>query len=291
MLRISESLMGAPAIKDSSGVRLSAVRQINWEVICQEVCRLAREAGARIMTIYSGASDISVGFKADKSPLTVADLAAHHCIMQGLAALTPEIPVVSEESINSQVHRLPIGLFWLIDPLDGTKEFVARNGEFTVNIALIEDGEPVWGVVFAPALDLLYWGGRAFGSCKSVSDTHEWLRVAMLPAHDLPVRVVASKSHLNAETEDFIEGLGSVSIVQAGSSLKLCRVAEGLADVYPRLAPTSEWDTAAAQAVVEGAGGFVMDTDGHALTYGKAEVLNPSFVVASVPLDELIRRG
>lgn len=270
---------------------MSAVHQIDWGQIGPGVCRLAREAGARIMAIYNRASDISVELKVDNSPLTAADLASHYCIMQGLAALTPEIPVVSEESVESEVHRLPISLFWLVDPLDGTKEFVARNGEFTVNIALIEDGEPVWGVVFAPALDLLYWGGRAFGSCKSVSDTHEWLRVAMLPAHDLPVRVVASKSHLNAETKDFIEGLGSVSIVQAGSSLKLCRVAEGMADVYPRLAPTCEWDTAAAQAVVEGAGGFVMDTDGHALTYGKAKVLNPSFVVASVPLDELIRCG
>lgn len=267
------------------------MRQVDWDRLGPGVCELARDAGARIMAIYNESANFQVEKKADASPLTAADLSAHRCIAEGLAVLTPEIPVVSEECAESLKFRLPTGRFWLVDPLDGTKEFVARNGEFTVNIALIENGLTVWGVVYAPALELIYWGGSAFGAHNISSGKHKMLRVASLPAQDLPMRVVASKSHLNAETEAFIKNLGSVSLVQAGSSLKLCRVAEGMADVYPRLAPTCEWDTAAAQAVVEGAGGFVMDTEGYALTYGKAKVLNPSFIVATVPLNKLVRRG
>jgi 3'(2'), 5'-bisphosphate nucleotidase len=267
------------------------IRQLDWERLGPAVCDLARQAGVKIMEIYNGTTDAWVALKPDESPLTAADLAAHQCIVQGLAVLTPEIPVVSEECLDSLRYRLPTSRFWLVDPLDGTKEFLARNGEFTVNIALIEYGVPIWGVVYAPALNLLYWGGRAFGAHKSSFGKCERLRVATLYAHDLAMRVVASKSHLNAETKAFIDSLGSVSLVQAGSSLKFCLVAEGLADVYPRLGPTCEWDTAAAHAIVEGAGGFVMDIEGHDLTYGKAEVLNPSFVVASLSLNELVRRG
>lgn len=269
------------------------MRQINWARLGPEVCHLAREAGSRILAFYNESADIQVARKADESPLTAADLAAHRCIAEGLAALTPDIPVVSEECAESLKYRLPTGRFWLVDPLDGTKEFAARNGEFTVNIALIEDGRVAWGVVYAPVPGLLYWGGRKYGSFRKLVEggVAVTLRVAEPVGPQGTYRVVASKSHLNAETEAFIKQLGSVSLIKAGSSLKLCKVAEGSADVYPRLAPTCEWDTAAAQAVVEGAGGFVMDAEGHMLAYGKAEVLNPSFIVASVPLNKLVRRG
>lgn len=266
------------------------MRQIKWELVGPKVCQLAREAGTKIMAVYNQSSGFEVELKPDASPLTEADLKAHCHIAQGLATLTPDIPVVSEESADSFKFRLPSGQFWLVDPLDGTKEFVSRNGEFTVNIALIQNGHAVWGVVYAPALNQLYWGGRAFGAYSEALGKSKPLQVAAPVPNSEPIRVVASKSHLNGETVSFISALGSSTLVQAGSSLKLCRVAEGLADAYPRLAPTCEWDTAAAQAIVEGAGGFVVDLTGDPLVYGKPDVLNPSFVVSSVPLESLVSR-
>jgi 3'(2'), 5'-bisphosphate nucleotidase len=258
------------------------------------VIDLVKAAGAGVMSIYAkykngSCADIGLVEKKDQSPLTKADLFCHNALCAGLAELTPNIPVVSEECEASLVHRTPIGKFWLIDPLDGTKEFLARNDEFTINVALISDGQPVWGVVYAPALDELYWGGKTAGAFREVDGRRpEQIQVASRVTPGVNFKVVASKSHLNAETSDFIRRLGSVSLIQAGSSLKLCRVADGAADVYPRLAPTCEWDTAAAQAVVEGAGGFVADTLGNALTYGKPDVLNPSFIASSVPLEALL---
>lgn len=260
------------------------MRQLDWERLGTEVRDLARLAGQLVLLIYEKDGVVSVSLKSDQSPLTEADLASHNCICAGLTKLTPKIPVVSEEDASSLFYRKSSGLFWLIDPLDGTKEFVARNGEFTVNIALIQDGQPVWGVVYAPVLGLMYWGGRDFGAFREAKGHVEKLKVSMALCRESICRVVASKSHLNAETEAFIDQLGDVSLIQAGSSLKFCKVAEGAADVYPRLAPTCEWDTAAAQAVVEGAGGFVVDLSGNRLVYGKEEVLNPSFFVASIPL-------
>ena len=262
------------------------MRQTNWLELSPKMCQLAEEAGHAIMRIYteSADADVLVAHKSDDSPLTLADLASHQVIVDGLALLTPDIPVVSEEDSASLIHRKPQGCFWLIDPLDGTKEFLARNGEFTVNIALIEDGEPVWGVVYAPALRQLFWGGKAFGSFRREASGTMTLTVSAPVASGQACRVVASKSHLNAETSAFIDRLGSVELIQAGSSLKFCRIAEGSADVYPRLAPTCEWDTAAAQAVVEGAGGHVYDTQGVRLQYGKPDLLNPHFIAASVSL-------
>lgn len=274
------------------------MRQIDVSVLSQELCQVALDAGAAVMEIYQ---DLTLGQaqladKADASPLTMADLASHHLIVKRLAALTPEIPVVSEEDEQSLVHRTQTGSFWLMDPLDGTKEFLARNGEFTVNIALITDGEPVWGVVIAPALDQMFWGGRLYGSHRLsggvaspiASSITAPIRVSAPIVSGRAYRVVASKSHLNAETSAFIDKLGSTELVQAGSSLKFCKIAEGQADVYPRLAPTCEWDTAAAQAVLEGAGGYVYDTSGLRLSYGKPNVLNPSFIAASVSFGELV---
>jgi 3'(2'), 5'-bisphosphate nucleotidase len=258
------------------------------------VIDLAREAGHAIIEIYDRhKTDVSeipsalVTQKADQSPLTLADLASHQVIGAGLRKLTPGIPVVSEEDSESLVYRVGSGDFWLVDPLDGTKEFLARNGEFTVNIALIRDGEPVWGVVFAPVLDLMYWGGMGQGAFREDGGMVEAIHVSAAVSAGGRYRVVASKSHLNEETSNFIVRLGPADLVQAGSSLKFCRIAEGAADVYPRLAPTCEWDTAAAQAVVEGAGGLVTDLAGVRLRYGKPELLNPHFVASSIPLATL----
>lgn len=266
------------------------MRQLDIASLGPRVCDLARQAGRRILQIYAdcapGGRGALLGAKEDASPLTHADLASNDVICEGLARLTPEVSVVSEEQGAGRPHGGHEGEFWLVDPLDGTREFLARNGEFTVNIALVRKGEPVWGVVYAPALDLMYWGGQGVGASRAGGGRIEPIRVrAQLPA-GAPVRVVASKSHLNAETSRFIEALGRTELVQAGSSLKFCRVAEGAADLYPRLAPTREWDTAAAQAVLEGAGGHVRDTAGARLRYGKPDVLNPHFIASAQPLAE-----
>jgi len=257
------------------------------------VLELAVTAGRAIMQIYAAAqsevgttASARLADKSDGSPLTQADLAAHAILCQGLAALTPQIPVVSEEDAQA-VYQPHTGCFWLLDPLDGTKEFLAFSGEFTVNIALIDAGAPQFGAVYSPALDDLYWGGREMGAFRRQQSAVQALRVAAPPGPGQVVRMVASKSHLNAETSRFIGGFSPVELVQAGSSLKFCRVAEGSADIYPRLAPTREWDTAAAQAVLEGAGGYVYDTQGQPLRYGKTAVLNSSFIAASMPYADL----
>ena len=255
---------------------------------------LARAAGQAIIEIYNThKADVSeiptalLAQKADQSPLTLADLASHQVIGAGLRRLAPGIPVVSEEDSASLAYRIGTGDFWLVDPLDGTKEFLARNGEFTVNIALISEGEPVWGVVYAPVLDLMYWGGMGHGAFREDAEKLQPIHVAPAVSAAGRYRVVASKSHLNEATSNFIARLGQAELVQAGSSLKFCRLAEGAADLYPRLAPTCEWDTAAAQAVVEGAGGRVTDLAGVRLRYGKPELLNPHFVASTVALATL----
>lgn len=270
------------------------MRQINdfddlFEV--DAVIGIARHAGAAIMAIYNdyiaAGSAMAITQKADDSPLTLADLAAHHVIAQALKQLTPDVPVVSEEDAASLSHRQPDGRFWLIDPMDGTKEFISRNGEFTVNIALIDHGVPVFGVVYAPVLGQMYWGAPQIGAfCEQAGHVRQICVTGAVGPDDL-CRVLASKSHLNPETSAFIARLGRHELVQAGSSLKFCRIAEGQADVYPRLAPTCEWDTAAAQAVLEAAGGFVVDLAGVPLKYGKPDILNPSFVAATVTLAQL----
>lgn len=251
------------------------MRQIGFEDLIEKLLPIARLAGDAIMAVYR-AGETDIRQKADSSPVTVADLEAHKVLVKHLAPLLPDCPVVSEEDEDSQAFRVDAGRFWLIDPLDGTKEFIARNGEFTVNIALIDAGRSILGVVYAPAIDALYWGGPDAGAYRRIGSQESAIRVGK--AASRICRVVASKSHLNADTQSFIDCLGPVSLVQAGSSLKFCRVAEGGADIYPRLAPTAEWDTAAAQAILEGAGGAVLDVQGQGLRYGKPEVLNPSFI-------------
>lgn len=252
------------------------MRQIDRKDLLAQLLPVVRAAGDAIMAIYRRGS-AEVSHKADASPVTEADLASHRVLAKHLAHLLPSCQVVSEEDPASLVYRQSAGRFWLIDPLDGTKEFIARNGEFTVNIALIEEGHSTLGVVYAPAIDALYWGGTGLGACRCIGDQMVAINVASA-AEGRACRVVASKSHLNEATQAMIDRLGDVSLVQAGSSLKFCRVAEGEADIYPRLAPTCEWDTAAAQAVLEGAGGAVVDLHGQPLLYGKPDVLNPSFI-------------
>lgn len=242
---------------------------------------IARAAGDIIMAIYS--QPFTVEYKGDESPLTAADKGAHEVIVQALAGLTPDIPVLSEES-GPEVMGLRHGWFryWLVDPLDGTKEFVSRNGEFTVNIALIEDGKPLWGLVYAPVLDRLWYGGKGMGAWRVADGKREAIQT--LPHQEgSPWRVVGSRNHLSRETLDYLARFGDIErgeieLVSMGSSLKFCIIAEGGAELYPRLAPTCEWDTAAAQAVLEGAGGSVTRLDGSPLAYNKPDILNPWFV-------------
>lgn len=255
----------------------------------------AYDAGLAIMEFYDG--ELEIELKADQSPLTAADRAAHDLIQQRLQQLW-SFPVLSEESSDlSWERRQDWQTFWLVDPLDGTKEFIRRNGEFTVNIALIHDGAPVLGVVYCPAKQVFYMGGDGHQARKFSfgDDFHDRDSLAeallhadgdtLLPGPRPPgaLRVIASRSHNSQETEDFIVALeevyGLAERVASGSSLKMCLVAEGVADVYPRLAPTMEWDTAAGQAVVEAAGAQVIDFHTQQpLRYHKPNLTNPFFV-------------
>ena len=237
---------------------------------------IARAAGDAILTIYR--QPFAVEYKQDESPLTAADQGAHEVIVQALARLTPDIPVLSEESdAETMQARLGWSRYWLVDPLDGTKEFVSRNGEFTVNIALIDHGRPVWGLVYAPVLDKLWYGGKEVGAWRVADGTHKAIQTRPHEAGQA-WRVVGSRNHLSQATLDYLAPLGEVELVSMGSSLKFCIIAEGGAELYPRLAPTCEWDTAAAQAVLEGAGGSVTQLDGSSLAYNKPDILNPWFV-------------
>ncbi|MBU2677364.1 MAG: 3'(2'),5'-bisphosphate nucleotidase CysQ [Gammaproteobacteria bacterium] len=242
------------------------------------VVALAEEAGRAILEVYS--TDFDVQSKADESPLTQADLASHHIIVAGLEQLTPGLPIISEESgLPNFEERRHWDRYWLIDPLDGTKEFVNRNGEFTVNIALIEKHRPVLGVVHVPVQNKTYTGCDSVGAeLRDGESPPQPIRVAAVSA--APVRVVGSRSHRGASLDAYLAELGPYDMVPMGSSLKFCVVAEGRADLYPRLGLTSEWDTAAAQAVVEQAGGRVVTLDGNPMTYNaKSDILNPHFFV------------
>jgi 3'(2'), 5'-bisphosphate nucleotidase len=251
---------------------------------------IARQAGDEIRRIYAQtllAQEPQFETKPDQSPLTAADLAAHQIIEQGLSLATPDIEVVSEEGADRHGINREQGIFWLVDPLDGTREFLSGNGEFTVNIAFIDQSRPIFGVVYVPITGDCYWGGPAMGAFFQRQESEQPVPISVASSRAHPWRVIASRSHLNAATAALIDGLGPVSLLQAGSSLKFCRIAQGLADIYPRLSPTCEWDTAAAQAVLEGAGGHVFDLNGKSLRYGKSDVLNPSFVACSEPYTQV----
>lgn len=238
---------------------------------------LARAAGAAILEVY--ATDFAVECKGDQSPVTEADRKAEAIILPGLAALTPHIPIIAEE--EAAAGRLPqVGhTFWLVDPLDGTKEFIKRNGEFTVNIGLIAAGRPVAGVVYAPAQDILWSGAEGAGASRVGADgMRSTIACRAVPAEGAVV--ITSRSHRNPESmETWMSALVRPSLDFAGSSLKFCRVAEGAADFYPRFGPTCEWDVAAAHAVLAAAGGEVVTFDGQPLPYGKAPGFrNPDFL-------------
>lgn len=242
------------------------------------VVGIARDAAAAILDVYQSA-EVVASTKSDQSPLTEADLRAHHLIVQRLAALTPDWPVLSEEASDLPfAARSRWSRYWLIDPLDGTREFLSRNGEFTVNIALIDNGAPVLGVVHVPVSGVTYWGGAGLGAWRQ-STSVPAQRIHVRSELGATIRVAGSRSHRGDSLEHFLATVGPHELVSMGSSLKFCLVAEGAADVYPRLGPTSEWDTAAAQAVVEGAGGAVVTLDGAPLRYNtKSDYLNPFFV-------------
>lgn len=243
---------------------------------------LAGEAGEAIMQVYR--RDFEVEHKADDSPLTAADLASNRIIMAGLQELTPELPRLSEEGRDiSFSERKAWRRYWLIDPLDGTREFVKKNGEFTVNIALVENGAPVLGVVYAPDKGQTYMGEVGVGAWKQ-ADGGRPEPISTRAAQARP-RILVSKSHRTAEVDRLLERVGDYEPVSVGSSLKFCLVAEGAADFYPRLGPTSEWDTAAGHAVVQAAGGRVTDTELNDLRYNQEEsLLNPDFLVIGDPV-------
>lgn len=244
--------------------RLAAIENLMWR------------ANEIIMQVYRS-DDFCTLLKEDNSPVTKADLAANHILVNGLAQLTPEIPIVSEEDPASITVPLQHKVYWLIDPLDGTKEFLNRNDQFTCNLALIENHKSCLGFVSVPAENLLYVGGANLGAwVQTLEGNPQSIKCARISGK---TRVVASKSHLNDETRQYIQNIeGDVELVQAGSSLKFLTIAAGKADIYPRFSPTCEWDTAAAQAVLEGAGGTVVQQNGAPMRYGKAEILNPYFI-------------
>jgi len=245
--------------------------------LLKSLIKLTQETGDEILKIYHS-DNLDVQIKNDASPVTAADLAAHYYILDGLKRLTPNIPVVSEEDRSSLTIAQVNTYYWLIDPLDGTKEFINKNGEFTVNLALIEDNKPTFGLVGEPVSNTVYWGGDHHGAFRQRQDgLHPCIPIKCVQTQT-PKRVLASKSHLNEATKNLIAKLGPTTLIQAGSSLKFIRIAEGLADYYPRLAPTCEWDTAAAQAILEGAGGNVKQVNGQTMTYGKPNILNPFFI-------------
>jgi 3'(2'), 5'-bisphosphate nucleotidase len=238
-------------------------------------------AGEAIMKVYEGA--IAVKRKDDDSPLTLADHESQRIILEDLSRLTPEIPVLSEESAEVPWDvRRHWNKLWVVDPLDGTREFVKRNGEFTVNIALVANAEPVLGIVAAPAQGLLYWGAVGVGAYRRHGNSAD-SRVRTAPPAK-PLRVVGSRSHLSRETSGYLARLGPHVVTGVGSSLKFCLIAEGNAELYPRFGPTSEWDTAAGQAVLEAAGGHVTRVDGRRLRYNCREsVINGDFIAYSDP--------
>ncbi|QKJ88802.1 3'(2'),5'-bisphosphate nucleotidase CysQ [Paramixta manurensis] len=244
----------------------------------EQICQLARKAGDAIMKVYDGEAPLNVSHKSDDSPVTAADLAAHAVIAEGLAALTPELPVLSEEDPPGWDVRQHWQRYWLVDPLDGTKEFLKRNGEFTVNIALIEQGKPTLGVVYAPALGILYSAaeGKAW---KEEGGNKEQIHIR----DARPPLVVISRSHAASDEElkEYLNQMGEHQTTAIGSSLKFCLVAEGKAQLYPRFGPTNIWDTGAGHAVAIAAGAHVHDWQGKTLDYAPREsFLNPGFRVS-----------
>lgn len=249
------------------------------QALLDRLIPVVRDAGRVILDVY--ATDFEVRGKDDASPVTEADERAEAVIVKALAKLAPEVPVVAEEAVAAGTIPAVDELFWLVDPLDGTKEFISRNGEFTVNVALVENGTPTIGVVLAPALDRLFAGAEGSGAFVEDGGVRRTIKVRRPPATGLTV--VASRSHGDpAALADFLQGRPIAELKNAGSSLKLCLVAAGEADMYPRLGRTMEWDIAAGHAVLIAAGGSVRTVEGRPLSYGKPGFDNPHFVASGL---------
>lgn len=252
---------------------------LNKETI-QSVIDIANLAGDAIMSIYN--TDFDYELKDDNSPLTKADIASNQIIINELERMNPSYPILSEESSEIEFdERSQWDKYWLVDPLDGTKEFLKKNGEFTVNIAFIENNTPVFGVIRVPAKSVTYWGGNGIGSMKKIDGKEvEKINVSNIKSDKL--KVISSRSHKNEILNLYLNKLGSVEEVNVGSSLKFCLLAEGKADFYPRLGPTSEWDTAAGEAILKFSGGYVLSDKGDKISYNSSEsLLNPNFLASS----------
>ena len=255
------------------------IDNIRLETLVNPVREIAEQAGSEIMKIYQEGFDVE--HKKDHSPLTSADLAAHNLIIERLQKLTPDIPILSEESSAIPYEERSIWInYWLIDPLDGTREFIKRNGEFTVNIALITNQTASLGVVYIPVQDVSYFAAKGSGAFKQEQNMPT---VRINTRHSTPddtPTICGSRSHAGKSLQALLTQIGEYELISMGSSIKSCLVAEGIADIYPRFGPTSEWDTAAAHCVVEEAGGMLVDTDLEPLRYNtKDSLLNPSFIV------------
>ncbi len=253
---------------------------MTYKKLIPELSQIAKDAGAAILEIYKDCEGIEIIRKADDSPLTAADKASNDVICKGLNALDPLYPIISEENkIVPYDVRKNYDYYWLIDPLDGTKEFIKRNGEFTVNIALVCKGKVVMGVVYTPVTKELYWASNGDGAFLEKEGKIEQIYAPEFTLQDKGINVVCSRSHLNEETKAFIDQLNEPNLVSKGSSLKFLELATGAAHLYPRVAPTMEWDTAAAQIVLEEAGGKVLQYNTEdAVVYNKENLLNPYFV-------------
>jgi 3'(2'), 5'-bisphosphate nucleotidase len=253
---------------------------MDYQGLALEVVKIVEAAGVAIMEIYDRAEGIVYDKKADNSPLTQADSEGNRIICAGLEKLAVQFPIISEENkLLPYAERKDYEHFWLVDPLDGTKEFIKRNGEFTVNVALINGQSPVMSVVSAPARNEMYWAVKGLGAFRIKDGETTEIKAATFTLQDEGLGVVCSRSHLNEETEAFINNLNAPQLVSTGSSLKFLILAKAEAHVYPRIAPTMEWDTAAAQMVLEAAGGKVISNEtGEPLKYNKENLLNPYFV-------------
>jgi len=250
------------------------------EQLIMSTVEIAKEAGEAITEIYN--SDFDYQLKKDLSPITAADNLSHNIITERLKMLTPEIPILSEENCDIPYKiRSQWTQYWLVDPLDGTKEFIKKNGEFTVNIALIENNNPIFGVIHLPITNEIYWGSQVSGSFYS-NESSDVEPISVSENHQNPMRIVASRSHPSDVLNSLLEKIANYEIINTGSSIKFCLIASGQADCYPRFGPTSEWDTAAGEAIVRFAGGHVVTTNGDSIQYNtKEDYLNPNFIVSN----------
>lgn len=253
---------------------------MNLESFLPPIIEISKAAGAAILKIYNASNDIQIQSKSDDSPLTIADTTANKIICDGLQKLPTQFPIISEENkLVAYEERSGFDYCWMVDPLDGTKEFIKRNGEFTVNIALIHNHRPVLGVVYLPVKNETYWAASGSGAHFSDGTTTKQLTAPAFTLKDTELTVVCSRSHLNDATQAFVDKLERPNLLPRGSSLKFMALAAGSAQLYPRLAPTMEWDTAAAQIVLEEAGGSVINVETNKpLEYNKEDLLNPHFI-------------